>query len=216
MLPSGFSTAWQEAEVRRTLPVTVAGPRRILTGFPPPTVGGVYRRGGAFAVPYPATVLAVAAVILAGSAAGVLAARRRSNATAIADSMLSVSLWAILPVVTFFNFARFEPSAEVGRGPRVRVPRPGDRAGRSRGRWRAVRCASRDTPAAPSCARRFTPTRASSAFPSQPPCSGATRCRRRSPTTSSCPRRGCWWSHSRSGPPIATSGTPASAACGRS
>ena len=44
------------------------------------------------------------------------AARRRSNATAIADSMLSVSLWAILPVVTFFNFARFEPSAEVGRG----------------------------------------------------------------------------------------------------
>ena len=116
MLPSGFSTSWQEAEVRRTLPVTVAGPRRILTGFPPPTVGAVYRRGGAFAVPYPATVLAVAAVILAGSAAGVLAARRRSNATAIADSMLSISLWAILPVVTFFNFARFEPSAEVGAG----------------------------------------------------------------------------------------------------
>jgi hypothetical protein len=60
MLPSGFSTSWQEAEVRRTLPVTVAGPRRILTGFPPPTVGAVYPRGGAFAVPYPATVLAVA------------------------------------------------------------------------------------------------------------------------------------------------------------
>ena len=30
--------------------------------------------------------------------------------------MLWVSLWAILPVVTFFNFARFEPSAEVGAG----------------------------------------------------------------------------------------------------
>ena len=29
--------------------------------------------------------------------------------------MLWVSLWVILPVVTFFNFARFEPSAEVGR-----------------------------------------------------------------------------------------------------
>ena len=116
MLPSGFRTSDQEAEVRRTLPVTVAGPRRILTGFPPPTVAAVYPpAAGAFAVPYPATVLAVAAVIFAGSAAGVLAARRRPNATAIADSMLSVSLWAILPVVTFFNFARFEPSAEVGR-----------------------------------------------------------------------------------------------------
>jgi predicted permease len=67
-------------------------------------------------VPYPAPMLAVAAVILAGSAAGVVAARRRSNATAIADGMLSVSLWVILPVVTFFNFARFEPSAEVGAG----------------------------------------------------------------------------------------------------
>jgi hypothetical protein len=61
-------------------------------------------------------VLAVAAVILAGSAAGMLAARRRADATAIADRMLSISLWAILPVVTFFNFARFEPSAEVGAG----------------------------------------------------------------------------------------------------
>ena len=30
--------------------------------------------------------------------------------------MLWVSLWVILPVVTFFNFARFEPSAEVGAG----------------------------------------------------------------------------------------------------
>jgi predicted permease len=67
-------------------------------------------------VPYPAAVLAVAAVILAGSAAGVLAARRRADATAIADRMLWISLWVILPVVTFFNFARFEPSAEVGAG----------------------------------------------------------------------------------------------------
>ena len=32
------------------------------------------------------------------------------------DRMLWVSLWVILPVVTFFNFARFEPSAEVGAG----------------------------------------------------------------------------------------------------
>ncbi|MGH2979936.1 MAG: AEC family transporter [Solirubrobacterales bacterium] len=67
-------------------------------------------------MPYAAAVLAVAAVILAGSAAGVLTARRRPDATAIADRMLWVSLWAILPVVTFFNFARFEPSAEVGAG----------------------------------------------------------------------------------------------------
>jgi predicted permease len=67
-------------------------------------------------VPYPAAVLAVAAVIVAGSAAGVLAARRRPDATAIADRMLSISLWAILPVVTFFNFARFDPSADVGAG----------------------------------------------------------------------------------------------------
>ncbi len=44
------------------------------------------------------------------------AARRRPDATAIADRMLWVSLWAILPVVTFFNFARFEPSADVGAG----------------------------------------------------------------------------------------------------
>ena len=57
-------------------------------------------------------MLAVAAVILAGSAAGAVTARRRTDATAIADAMLSVSLWAILPVVTFFNFARFEPDAD--------------------------------------------------------------------------------------------------------
>ena len=61
-------------------------------------------------------MLAVAAVILAGSAAGAVTARRRTDATAIADAMLSVSLWAILPVVTFFNFARFEPDADVGAG----------------------------------------------------------------------------------------------------
>jgi predicted permease len=61
-------------------------------------------------------VLAVAAVILAGTGAGVFAARRRPDATAIADRMLWISLWAILPVVTFFNFARFEPSADVGAG----------------------------------------------------------------------------------------------------
>jgi malate permease and related proteins len=61
-------------------------------------------------------VLAVAAVILAGSAAGVFAARRRPDAMALADRMLWVSLWVILPPVTFFNFARFEPSADVGVG----------------------------------------------------------------------------------------------------
>ena len=65
---------------------------------------------------YAAAVPAVAAVIFAGSAAGVLAARRRPDATRIADTMLSFSLWAILPVVTFFNFARFEPTAEIGVG----------------------------------------------------------------------------------------------------
>jgi predicted permease len=61
-------------------------------------------------------VLAVAAVILASSGAGVLAARRRTDATAIADRMLWISLWVIVPPVTFFNFAHFEPSAEVGWG----------------------------------------------------------------------------------------------------
>jgi len=67
-------------------------------------------------VPYPAAVLAVAAVILAGTAAGVLAVRRRPDATVLADRMLWISLWVILPPVTFFNFARFEPSSEVGAG----------------------------------------------------------------------------------------------------
>jgi predicted permease len=61
-------------------------------------------------------VLAVAAVIAAGTAAGVLAAQRRPDATALADRMLWVSLWGIVPVVTFFNFARFEPTADVGAG----------------------------------------------------------------------------------------------------
>jgi len=61
-------------------------------------------------------VLAVAAVIGAGTAAGVFAARRRTDATAIADRLLWVSLWVILPPVTFFNFARFDPSADVGAG----------------------------------------------------------------------------------------------------
>ena len=60
-------------------------------------------------------MLAVAAVILLGSAAGVLAARR-TDARPIADAMLWVSLWTIVPVVTFFNFARFEPTADVGAG----------------------------------------------------------------------------------------------------
>ena len=61
-------------------------------------------------------MLAVAAVIGAGTAAGVFAARRRADATAIADRLLWVSLWVILPPVTFFNFARFDPSADVGAG----------------------------------------------------------------------------------------------------
>ena len=61
-------------------------------------------------------MLAVAAVIVAATAAGVLAARRRPNATALADRMLWVSLWVILPPVVFFNFARFDPSADVGAG----------------------------------------------------------------------------------------------------
>jgi len=61
-------------------------------------------------------VLAVAAVIVAGSAAGVFAARRRPDATALADRLLWLSLWVILPPVTFFNFAHFEPSADVGVG----------------------------------------------------------------------------------------------------
>ena len=61
-------------------------------------------------------MLAVAAVILAATAAGVQAARRRPDTTAVADRMLWVSLWVILPPVVFINFARFDPSADVGAG----------------------------------------------------------------------------------------------------
>src|SRR5262245_56725211 len=61
-------------------------------------------------------VLAVAAVIMAGSGAGALAVRRRADAKAIADATLWVSLWLILPVVTFFNFAHFEPAADIAWG----------------------------------------------------------------------------------------------------
>ena len=58
----------------------------------------------------------VVAVILAGLGAGVLTARRRRDATRLAERVLSLTLWVILPIVTFFNFARFEPSAEIGVG----------------------------------------------------------------------------------------------------
>jgi predicted permease len=55
-------------------------------------------------------------VILAGLGAGVYTARRRDDATRLAEGVLWLALWVILPIVTFFNFARFEPTAAVGIG----------------------------------------------------------------------------------------------------
>ena len=151
-------------------------------------------------MPYPAAVLAVAAVIVAGSAAGVLAARRRPDATALADRLLWLSLWVILPPVTFFNFAHFEPSADVGVGLLFAYLGLSDRAAR--------RLAARARPAAPrrTHARRLhvrgVPRQHRLPRPAvhSRPARDATPCRRRSPTTSSCRRRGCWWSRSRSAP----------------
>jgi predicted permease len=61
-------------------------------------------------------MLAVAAVIVAGLGAGVWTAHHRDDATRLAERVLWLALWVILPIVTFFNFARFEPTAEIGVG----------------------------------------------------------------------------------------------------
>jgi malate permease and related proteins len=59
---------------------------------------------------------AVIAVTLTAAGAGVAVARRRQSATRLAELGLSATLWVILPIVTFFNIARFDYTGEVGAG----------------------------------------------------------------------------------------------------
>jgi malate permease and related proteins len=62
-------------------------------------------------------VIAVVAVTLTAAGAGIVALRRWGpRATRAAELGLSANLWLILPIVTFFNAARFKYSAEVGVG----------------------------------------------------------------------------------------------------
>ena len=59
---------------------------------------------------------AVIAVTLSAAGAGVAVARRTASATRLAELGLSATLWVILPIVTFFNVARFDYTGEVGAG----------------------------------------------------------------------------------------------------
>ncbi len=59
---------------------------------------------------------AVVAVTLCSVAAGIACARRMASAPRIAEAGLSVTLWLILPIITFFNLARFEFTGAVGAG----------------------------------------------------------------------------------------------------
>ncbi len=62
-------------------------------------------------------MIAVVAVTLIAAGTGIVALRRWGpSATRAAELGLSANLWLILPIVTFFNVARFEYSAEVGVG----------------------------------------------------------------------------------------------------
>jgi predicted permease len=62
-------------------------------------------------------VIAVVAVTLLAAGAGIAAMRRwGATATRAAELGLSANLWVILPIVTFFNVARFQYSGEVGVG----------------------------------------------------------------------------------------------------
>ena len=212
MLPSG-SRPPVGGRVRRTLPVTVAGPRRILTGFPSTDRG--------------AESIAGAGVRRALPCGG--ARRRRRHPRRHGRGRVRCAARARTPrrsptACCGSASGRSSPSSRSSTSrassrrpmsaPASRSPTSDWRPRwRSRGCSRAGRCASRDTRAARSCARRSTRTRASWACRSRPRCSGATRCPRRSPTTSSCPRRGCWWSRSRSAPPIAHERTPSARTC---
>ena len=62
-------------------------------------------------------MIAVVAVTLLAAGAGVAAVRRwGATARSAAEAGLRFNLWVILPIVTFFNVARFEYSDEVGLG----------------------------------------------------------------------------------------------------
>ena len=145
----------------------------------------------------PAAVLAVAAVILAGTVAGVFAARRRPDATAIADRMLWISLWFDRPAGHVLQLRAVRAVGRRRRRSRVRLPRPGHRprgrmalgAAVAAGRPHARRLHVRGVPREHGLPRAPVHRRASG---------HATRCRRRSPTTSSSRRRGCSWWRSRS------------------
>src|SRR5437764_11982427 len=58
----------------------------------------------------------VVAVILVAAGSGVLAARRWSGAARAAELGLAANLWTILPLVTFFSFARCRFTGDVGAG----------------------------------------------------------------------------------------------------
>lgn len=62
-------------------------------------------------------MIALAAVIGAATAAGVVADRRRpEGAQRLARRLMDAILWALLPVVAFFNMAALELTVEVGAG----------------------------------------------------------------------------------------------------
>jgi len=62
-------------------------------------------------------VIPLAAVIGAATAAGVGAERRyRESADRLARGLMSLTLWALLPIVAFFNIAALDLRAEVGAG----------------------------------------------------------------------------------------------------
>jgi predicted permease len=58
----------------------------------------------------------VVAIIVAAAGSGVIAARRWPATARAAELGLAANLWTILPLVTFFNFARFRFTPEVGAG----------------------------------------------------------------------------------------------------
>lgn len=62
-------------------------------------------------------MIALAAVIAAATAAGVVADRRRpGDARRLARRLMDAILWVLLPVVAFFNMAALELTVEVGAG----------------------------------------------------------------------------------------------------
>ena len=129
MLPSGFSTSWQEAEVRRTLPVTVAGPRRILTGFPSTDRGRSLsaRRSVRRALPCDGARGRRRHPRRLGRGRA-----RRAAALERHGDRRQHAVGQPLGDPPGRHLLQLRPLRAVGRsrgGPRVRVPRPGDRAG---------------------------------------------------------------------------------------